>query len=372
VSAPASADESEAPLPLMAPVTVTLFVVPAGHTGKRAATLIHRAGFDIVAARNVDPAALPTELRNGFTDGCHARLLITLDISPWSPQSSSSDDNVRVADRAPKIARELGEPLAWTDNTEQALSILTQLDERLIELVQREAHARAERMQVPLRFTVVQTYAGMRTNADVYLVDSPDGRGVLRMFRPGRERHMLNELRVGALAKDIPGIPAVLASGPNWVLTEYFDDAHPITELVDSYGLLPIQVARDCFELCRALYQRGLVLLDFIPRNALVDHHGRVHLIDFEWLAEVDHLEPFDTGPVVEGYVDKLKVAPPNGSPKSYDADWRPLIGFSYQELMYGPDWSLRLRWVLRSLTIRARRRLRAGTPALRGVAAES
>lgn len=106
---------------------------------------------------------------------------------------------------------------------------------------------------------------------------------------------------------------------------------------------LPLKPVKRAFEICREIYNEGYALLDFIPANVLINKHGDVQLIDFEWMCEVNSPPLFEQGLVIEG-VGTKDLTTPNGTPKSYRADWEQQTGVSYYALMNYPIPLLEVR----------------------------
>ena len=368
-------------------VTATLFCIPAIGANVDALGVAHRciqrAGFDIVARIDADSAAIapwwhrldgamPLERFPQLTT--RLTLIVAIDVSPWrqgladseANEGAISTDNQRIVARGPEIEarlqRELGPSThaphcAWTRTSADTYRILAAIDPETRDRLREHIDEAASWMRPPPELDIVEQCSGFNTNGEVYRVSAGGEDAILRMFRLGREHHLDNEVKVLSLQGEVPGLPRLLKRGSNWVLTDFFPSATPISRVRDRHGYIPLMPARRAFEICRQVHRRGYALLDFIPGNVLVNPAGDVRLIDFEWLQELPTPEPFETGPTIAGYAHRSGFYGPNGPDKSYEADWRPLTGVPYAALMNRPLPWLRVERRARSSWRRSKTR---------------
>lgn len=229
--------------------------------------------------------------------------------------------------------------LATTNNSSQAWEIIGTLVPERMNALRREVDARIEAFRTP--FPVIRSLTAFGNNARVDVVNYQGELAVCKVFRPGRQRYFENELAGLRLSKKIPQIPRLLAYGPNWVLTPYYEDAVEISDTANVFGLIPLSHAEDTFRALRRIHEAGYAHLDFHPAHVLVDRQGKVRLIDFDRFHKYTKQAPaFQECPSITGYSTEPLADIPNGRFPTHSRVWYPLIGLNIRNLLHaGSKW---------------------------------
>jgi len=347
------------------------------HEPGRAESIFEKAGFDIIRKLEADSSLLKE-----ITDTTGHELLpfiessftifIIADLYPWSNSNTQLNQefngkNLRIVERGPALRRQLLEYyktdalenllLWWTEEQKDALMITKKIGYSLTTEILEEVSNRKNKMRVPDHLKLITRFSGFNTNGEVCKVSYEGKTAILRMFRPGREIYLHNELEVLKLSSMVDGIPQLLDKKENWVLTSFFENSETLTNKRNRFGYLPLSSVKRSFEICREIYHHGIALLDFIPANVLVNHKKKVQLIDFEWIHRMTSSESFESGPVIEGVDKGTQYMTPNGPRKSYSTDWEPLTGCTYRELMNTPIAYLEFRNMIKGTVHNTRSR---------------
>lgn len=297
-----------------------------------AAALLMRRGFDIIW----------TERLGGDCGRQESQLLVAVDLCPWPCDRIPGSDNgrlTRVAEVEEYLrTRHLGEAVGTsglvdvTANTSEAWQAIDELLPARKSSIQVSVAKREAAFATP--FPVVHSFQGHRNNAKVEVVRHEGHLRVCKVFRPGREQYLANELNGLRLSNQVPEIPPALDSGRNWVVMPWFESARPLPELRNRFGFVPLPLARKAFQILKRVHERGYLHLDFHPDHVLVLKNGDVRLIDFDRLVRMKEALSFEQSPAVAGYDDWLDEDGPNGDPPSYQGRWERLTGVSFERLM--------------------------------------
>jgi hypothetical protein len=136
----------------------------------------------------------------------------------------------------------------------------------------------------------VELLPSQRRRAVTAVVDHPEfGECVCKVFHPSARRFLERELRARTQFADLPEVPALLASGSNWLLSPRYSDtrAHVRRALPDGpHVQLTPGTSRALARLARTVHERGSYLLDLTPLNLMSDAVEGLKVIDWEFLQE--------------------------------------------------------------------------------------
>ncbi|MCF6736927.1 hypothetical protein [Blastococcus sp. KM273129] len=293
-----------------------------------------REGFEPLETVWLDPAAVQratAAVRGGnwgrgpfaVGGGPPAAYVVAYDLRaalPGAPVGTAgTDDARRVLESKLAIRRRLlagvppehrYNPVHSSDDPRQALDYLAVLrdDDVLDRCRQKIGRIRAETV---FPFPVVELLPSHRRRAISAVVVHPEfGECVCKLFYPSAVRFLARELRARTDFAALPEVPAMLASGANWILSPRYTDtgAHVRRRLpgVQHVQLKP-QVSLAMAELARALHEKGSFLLDLSPANLLTDRAEGLKVIDWEFLQEFPGEPPgLLRSPTVLGRADDL------------------------------------------------------------------
>ena len=129
-------------------------------------------------------------------------------------------------------------------------------------------------------FPVIKTLSGHGRRAKVELIHYKDGKAVLKTYRPGRERFLERELIARKLGKDLPEMTPVLEHGENYLVLPFYND------IMDRSKPLSFGVIRRTRSMISHFRSLGFELIDFKPKNIILDSKDGMKIIDFEFLQE--------------------------------------------------------------------------------------
>ncbi|MCK5674499.1 MAG: hypothetical protein KAH95_14055, partial [Spirochaetales bacterium] len=129
-------------------------------------------------------------------------------------------------------------------------------------------------------FPVIKTLSGHGRRAKVELIHYKDGKAVLKTYRPGRERFLERELIARKLGKDLPEMTPVLEHGENYLVLPFYND------IMDRSKPLSFGVIRRTKNIISHFHSLGFELIDFKPKNIILDSKDGMKIIDFEFLQE--------------------------------------------------------------------------------------
>jgi hypothetical protein len=186
-------------------------------------------------------------------------------------------------------------PVHSSDTPRQALHYLELLeDPSAIDRYKTQIESLRESLRFP--YPVVRMLSTHQRRAYVAAVSHPElGETVCKVFRPGAQRYFERELRARSKFGDLPEIPEVLESGPNWLLMKYYDDnmKHVARRLPGTARVqLRFDATRRLARLARVLHERGAYVLDLSSQNLVHDRHEGLKVVDLEFLQEYESAPP--------------------------------------------------------------------------------
>jgi hypothetical protein len=200
-------------------------------------------------------------------------------------------------------------PLHSSDDPRQAVDYLTALEDPD---VLRRCRDRIDEVRAAMVFPypVIELLPSHRRRAVTALVAHPEfGASVCKLFYPSAVRFLARELRARSDFGVLSEVPALRASGDNWLLSPLYTDtgAHVRRRLpgVRHVQLTP-RTSLALAELARALHEKGAFLLDLSPSNLLSDRESGLKVIDWEFLQDLSGDPPLPQSPTVLGHAGNL------------------------------------------------------------------
>ena len=188
-------------------------------------------------------------------------------------------------------------PLHSSDDPRQALDYLALLGDPGI--VTRLRHGIAElRDQMTFPYPLVEVLPSIQRRAVTAVVRHPEhGECVCKLFYPGSRRFLDRELRARTEFGHLPQVPALLESGPNYLLSpRYRDTGEHVRRRLP--GLRHVQLtprtSAAMARMVRDLHEGGVFLLDLSTQNLMTDELDGLKVIDWEFLQDF----PGDRPPV--------------------------------------------------------------------------
>jgi hypothetical protein len=128
------------------------------------------------------------------------------------------------------------------------------------------------------RFPVIQRLSSHGRRAKVELVSYAGIEAVCKTYRPGRERFLERELLARSVGKDLPEMTPILESGSNYFLLPRYHDQ------LNRNKPLPLWMLRRTKTIISHFRSQGYELIDFKPKNILMDKTEGMKILDFEFL----------------------------------------------------------------------------------------
>ena len=231
----------------------------------------------------------------------------------------------------PKEARY--NPLHSSDTPMEALEYLRTIDPVFAARSSKAAATAALVSQHP--YPILRSFDGNRRRAKVELIDFRGQPAVCKTFRPTASRFLQRELLARKLAPDKNKrmIPQVLETGSNYFVMEYCQ--HDVSRLSSlrplgsKQGLLPVSTILDCVDLIRAFCSQGYELVDFAPKNIILDKAGGTKVVDFEFFQRSVGPSCLENNFAWWGIPDDFRGDTPVGqlATDPYFARWFPMTG---------------------------------------------
>lgn len=190
-----------------------------------------------------------------------------------------------------------------------------------------------------------RTKSGRRAKVEVIRWDGQ--LAVKKTFKLHQQRFCQCEVQaLRDLAPVVDAIPPLLDSDSCSLTIPYYDDVLGYQR--SSGKLLPLGIARQAVAALCSVYEAGYALVDASIDNILVDRHEGLKLIDFEFSYRYDvRPNTFAQSYDIAGCPADFSGDTPIHGPNSYDRNWRPYIGLSFESLLHdGPSRQLLKRAV--------------------------
>ncbi len=267
-------------------------------------SVLFDAGFEILLEESLDGAAkeqAAKNLRGGnwnrgpwpVSGGLPAHVIAVNDSFPLEPSKKLKakhqglansrlwDTKIRIRNavnaRQPKEQR--SNILHSADNPRQALEYFhTALSETGLESIRKKLDYARTFTHIP--YAEQKVFAGHSRRAKVALVKSDTMEGVVKIYRPGRERFLHRELLARELGKELPETVPVLDHGESWFLMPNYKDT------LNRKRLLPLKVIKRTREIILHYRKKGYELIDFKPKNLILDADDGLKIIDFEFMQQ--------------------------------------------------------------------------------------
>jgi hypothetical protein len=310
--------------------------------------------FEILEEIPIDSAARTrslAEIRGGNwgagpnpqSGGGPAVLLMCFDYHPIPPSSKTGllhpfvkNENVihakthlRNFSHARTYFREHANPVHTADDEVEALyyaeivspAAASRVRARLNDL--RNAYA----TQYPVR----ELLPGFRRRAKVELIEYGGRIAVKKTFRLSTREYFLREVElIQSLQGQCPWLPEILAVGESFFVMPYYTNVFAAIPKKERTKILKRRGA-EIIDIMRYFYDHGYALMDFHPRNLILDPLGRLILVDFEYVHRyrnkpTSFLDSFDVAgvPSMENGTLADGVLEPS---MTYSIAWQPVLG---------------------------------------------
>lgn len=236
-----------------------------------------------------------TELLSQKSLELSGTLIIAFDVFPLSPSPSQKEhfsnvDNARILKvkqlnryfNEPQIAANSDQILHSTENSEQAWAVLQIIfPDRIDQICQKIEQLKKS---FSTHYPVLKNLSdGLARRAKVELIKYQKNLAVKKTFRPGCERFLKRELFVmKELSKLRSEISPLLDHDQSFVIYPYYEDTLHFT--CSENKQLPLEIVKQSMEILYFFYELGYALIDFHPKNLLLDRQEGLKIIDFEFL----------------------------------------------------------------------------------------
>lgn len=210
------------------------------------------------------------------------------------------------------------------------------------------------------RFSVIRGLAptGYARDAQTYLVRYRGQLAVHKLFRPGCERFLQNNLRVTERMGHVPEIVPVIDWGANWLLMPFIENTKTLKTISRQSGLLPLSVIRDLSSVVHKIHEAGLAHLDFHPWHVLLDAKGALHVIDIDRIYDYgSNKPPIHQNVMLAGYDENMSFDGPVDR-WSYNNAWKKITGLPLDVFLEPTGYRVSV-WRFRSRVHAAKRRLK-------------
>jgi hypothetical protein len=266
-------------------------------------TMLFDAGFDILfdaAIEGDGRANASRNLRGGnwnrgpwpMSGGMPAWLFAVNDCFPVVPGKELAekhqglvnarllDTKIRIRDAVNKLKPhgKQSNVIHSADNPHQGLEYFNVVcpDEEVLSGIGTELKKIHDNLQD--RFPVIQSLSSHGRRAKVELVTYAGIEAVCKTYRPGRERFLERELLARSVGKELPEMTPILEYGSNYFLLPRYHDQ------LDRNKPLPLWMLRRTKTIISHFRSQGYELIDFKPKNILLDKTGGMKILDFEFM----------------------------------------------------------------------------------------
>lgn len=319
--------------------------------------------------------------------GGPALVLAAFDLLPYPPRkiSGARVDNPRIVE-AKLAARELVRgalnfdeqfnPVHSTDTASQAWRLLRMIaPDAEAELRARTAE---RRRQFATPEAVVSSLTRFGNRAKVEVVRHQGRLAVKKTYRPGAERFLEREVACLEAFADRPEVPPLIARGDNWMMIPFYENQLHERRVLGFRlpRLLPLDVTRQLASFLKVAAERGIDLIDLLPRNNLIlDPRLGLKILDFEFAHQRADLRAAADSYCLRGVPPDFDGDVPAGNyaANPYPSEWKPMTGLELDAFLNDPAWLQRIKrggnYVVQLVAL-ALRKLRQGLPLRRWRAA--
>jgi len=196
-------------------------------------------------------------------------------------------------------------------------------------VAQLRANIQARREAYRTKEKVLQRLSGSHgAHSKVELIDFRGSKAVKKTYAPSHQRFLEREKFVMQnFNQECPAIPPLLEAGDNYIVYPYYEDRFKFGE--QHPKVIPLRIARAGLDILRFFYEKGYAVIDFHPRNIIVDKKEGIKAIDFEYLYKYKTVPPsfnqsYDLAGVPEDFDgDRVPGARPD---VTYEKFWKPYI----------------------------------------------
>jgi len=266
-------------------------------------TMLFDAGFDILFEHGIDKEQrlrAAKNLRGGnwnrgpwpVSGGLPAWMFVVNDCFPVTPgkelvekhpglaNSRLLDTKVRIRDAVNNLKThdQRSNVIHSADNPHQGLEYLKITFPDSKELDEIEKRLKESWNVLCGRVQVIQALPGHGRRARVELIRHAGMQAVCKTYRPGRERYLKRELLARQLGRELPEMSPILEHGDNFMVMPYYQDR------LDRTKLLPLWMLRRTRAIISHFRSLGYEMIDFKPKNIILDEAEGMKIIDFEFL----------------------------------------------------------------------------------------
>ena len=124
----------------------------------------------------------------------------------------------------------------------------------------------------------IYAFAGHQRRAKVEMIRYHDSEAVRKIYRPGRERFLNREILARKIGGDLPEMSPLLECGTNYIILPFYHD------ILNRDKMLPLRILLRTREIILYFQEQGYELIDFKPKNIILDEKAGMKIIDFEFL----------------------------------------------------------------------------------------
>jgi len=225
--------------------------------------------------------------------------------------------------------------LYYSPTSKAARDCLAEWEPSLLALAEAQKTIGASSMKP--KFSVIKELNknGFGRDARTYLIRYGGKNALLKVYRPGRERFVKNNVLVAERLGHVPEINTVIDWGPNWVVLPFVDSAIALgSKGTLKCGLIPMSTVRHLSSIVHQIHDAGIAHLDFHAPHVLRDLSGGLHVIDFDRIHVYGDQKPaIQHSVMLAGYDQGLKF---DGPPErwAYARSFQRLIGLSCDEFL--------------------------------------
>lgn len=280
---------------------------------------------------------------NPQSGGGPAALLLCFDYHPAPPSAQTAalhpfvkNENVIRAkahlrdfahDRTP--FREHANPVHTADDELEALDYAQTVAPEAAGALRAELDALRDAYAT--RFPVRALFSSNRRRAKVELIDFGGKPAVKKTFRPSARDYMRHEVGfIRSLNGECAWLPEILEVGDNYFVMPLYENTLAAMPKRKWKRTLRAR-AKEIVGIMRFFHERGYALMDFHPRNLILEPAGRLILVDFEYVHRYREkparfLDAFDVAGVPV-FADGTLADGAREQAMTYDIAWRPLLG---------------------------------------------